>query len=80
MTTSGGLIILSEDEFQMVRTVPRHVNNVNPVKRGRPRKVSSLNGEFERENNMYDETTIDAIDEDIQALHQLEVRYKLLHF
>ncbi|KAL0269144.1 UNVERIFIED_CONTAM: hypothetical protein PYX00_006967 [Menopon gallinae] len=73
LTTSGGLIILSEDEFQMVRTVPRHVNNVNPVKRGRPRKVNSHNGEFERENNMYDETTIDAIDEDIQALHQLEI-------
>lgn len=61
---------MSEDEFQMVRTVPRQ--NVTPVKRGRPRKLNPLSGDYESEA-MYDESTIDAIDEDIQALHQLEV-------
>ncbi|KAK6638552.1 hypothetical protein RUM43_006819 [Polyplax serrata] len=74
LTTSGGLIILSEDEFQMVRTVPRQ--NVTPVKRGRPRKINSTSSEYEQENILYDENTIDAIDEDIQALHQLEVTAK----
>lgn len=76
LTTSGGLIILSEDEFQMVRTVPRQ--NVTPVKRGRPKKINSMNEEYEQENVLYDENTIDAIDEDIQALHQLEVNVTLL--
>lgn len=71
LTTSGGLIILSEDEFQMVRTVPRQ--NVTPVKRGRPRKLNPLSGEYDQDGALYDETTIDAIDEDIQALHQLEI-------
>lgn len=54
----------------MVRTVPRQ--NVTPVKRGRPRKLNPLSGDYETDT-MYDESTIDAIDEDIQALHQLEV-------
>lgn len=52
----------------MVRTVPRQ--NVTPVKRGRPRKINPLGGD-----SLYDESTIDAIDEDIQALHQLEVSH-----
>lgn len=55
----------------MVRTVPRQ--NVTPLKRGRPRKVNPISGEYEQESILYDENTIDAIDEDIQALHQLEV-------
>jgi len=66
LTTSGGLIILSEDEFQMVRTAPRaNSQSSTNVRRSRhQRKPPTLSNQ-----------QLETVDEDMQALHQLEVTF-----